>query len=144
MAHQIAGGDVRNADEFGKAGSVGALSDARAAQENPLDISTLPLGILKWKSWRKSWSGSLPVNVGCLGAEIANRGGSAQHKAAENRHWRIGQREKNVYVDWCMTSFLEIDREEGWRRGVEPRGKVLADKLIHARALECGLREKKN
>lgn len=47
FANEITGGDMRDAEELGEAAGVGALADARAAQENPLDVSVL--GILTRK-----------------------------------------------------------------------------------------------
>lgn len=41
FANEITGGDMRDAEELGEAAGVGALADARAAQENPLNISVL-------------------------------------------------------------------------------------------------------
>lgn len=45
-ADEITGGDVRNAEELGEAGSVGPLADARAAKEHPLDVPPLARGII--------------------------------------------------------------------------------------------------
>ncbi|CAL5334828.1 unnamed protein product [Camellia sinensis] len=41
FADEIAGGDVRDGEEGREAASVSSFSDARAAQENPLDIPEL-------------------------------------------------------------------------------------------------------
>ena len=41
FADEIAGGDVWDAEEGREAVGVGAFADARAAEENPLDISVL-------------------------------------------------------------------------------------------------------
>ena len=41
MADEIAGGDVRDAEEVAEAAGIGAFSDARATQEHPLDIPLL-------------------------------------------------------------------------------------------------------
>lgn len=41
VADEIAGGDVRDAEEVAEAAGIGAFSDARATQEHPLDIPLL-------------------------------------------------------------------------------------------------------
>ena len=41
FADEIAGGNVRNAEEVAEAASVGALSDAGAAEEHPLHVPVL-------------------------------------------------------------------------------------------------------
>jgi hypothetical protein len=41
FADEIASGDVGDSKEVGEAGRVGALSDAGAAEEHPLDVSVL-------------------------------------------------------------------------------------------------------
>lgn len=41
VANEVAGGDVRNAEKVAETGGVGALADAGAAQEDPLDVPVL-------------------------------------------------------------------------------------------------------
>lgn len=47
VADEIAGGDVRDTEEFGEARGVGAFSDAWAAKENPLDWVAVVVVVLE-------------------------------------------------------------------------------------------------
>lgn len=72
MADEIAGGDVRDAEEGAEAAGVGAFSDAGAAEEHPLHVPLLERRRVRRESRR--------------------RGGDALYEAGYGRHWKFEER----------------------------------------------------
>ena len=87
MADEIAGGDVRDAEEVAEAAGVGALADAGATQEHPLHVP------LRRILAQRKVAEVLRRRVGIwFGGEEPTRregegGGGALNEAGYGRHW---------------------------------------------------------
>lgn len=98
---EVAGGDVRDADEARQPGGVGPLADAGAAEEDPLAVP--PLGAPLQRELLRAAAGARSELAPGAEASRDDRRGPRQHEPLQDGHWvggRARERERErIAVD---------------------------------------------